>query len=226
MAGAVLPNLKEWAAGNSLYLLSELTRRTGRFHIEGLPYLEQSQAQGPTILTAWHGMTMMLAGFLLNHYDPGRLVIIMPDDWRGATLAVWAAKFGAQALRLNLKGDPTMATARQLTRLVRLVKKGDDCYITPDGPDGPAYVIKPGVAFIAQKTGATLLPLGAYTRRGYRLNRWDQYVVPYPYGRIAIVIGPPVTIPAEDALTDVPAALTIALHQVSAQAAANYYEKA
>ncbi|MCI0576836.1 MAG: hypothetical protein L0332_29045 [Chloroflexi bacterium] len=212
--------------GQGLYVGSRLVRHTGRYRVSGLEYLWEQKASGrPVILAAWHGMTMMLAGFFLRHYDMQSLVLILPDDWRGEALSVWAGKIGARPMPMNLKGDATMASARQLARLVRLVREGCDCYITPDGPDGPAYVIKPGIIYIAQKAAATILPLGAYARHGYRLNRWDRYTVPYPYSRISITIGPPLATPAG---TDVPAAteaLTNALHRATAQAAANYYEQ-
>jgi lysophospholipid acyltransferase (LPLAT)-like uncharacterized protein len=214
--------------GNTLYMVSRVTSQSGRYHVRGMEHVEGMQAAGrPVIIVAWHGMTMMLAGFFLNSFDLSSLVLLLPDDWRGTNLAVWARRLGAQPFNLNLKGDSTMAAARQIAQLVRLVKQGKSCYITPDGPDGPGYVIKPGVAFIARKTGAALLPVGAYARHGYRLNRWDQYVVPYPFSRISLVIGAPLEVPSgdSDGLEAITRPLTAALHQVTAEAAANYYEQ-
>lgn len=224
-----MPTLQDKIAGNSLYLLSRLTSRTARYQVEGLEHVEAAQAAGRSlILVAWHGMTMMLAGFFLRHFDLSSLVLLLPDDWRGTGLAVWARKLGAHPFNMNLKGDGSMSAARQLAQLVRLVKEGKNCYITPDGPDGPAYVIKPGVAYIARKTGAAVLPVGAYARHGYHLNRWDQYMVPRPFGRISLVVGAPVDAPPADShdnLAAITGPLTAELHRVTAQAAANYYER-
>jgi len=108
---------------------------------------------------------------------------------------------------------------------VRQVKAGRDAYITPDGPEGPSYMIKPGITYIAQKANATVLPLGAYTRHGYRVPRWDRYVLPYPFSKIAIQIGEPIIVDKKAELTAVSHHLTQQLHQVTLQAAANYYEK-
>lgn len=220
-----MTELRYRLGGNLLYTLSQLTRRTGRYHITGFEHVEAAKQAGqPLILAAWHGMTMMLAGFFLGHYNLHNLVLILPDDWRGETLTHWAKRLGVTPFPMNLHGDATMSAARKLAELVKLVKKGHDCYITPDGPDGPAYHIKPGVAYIAQKSQAIILPVGAYTRTGYRLNRWDQYVVPRPFSRIAIVIGRPIAAPPKVDLTTITEPLTDALHRVTAQAAANYYE--
>jgi lysophospholipid acyltransferase (LPLAT)-like uncharacterized protein len=211
--------------GTSLYALARLTSKSGRFQIQGLPHLEAAEAAGqPVIFAAWHGMTMMLVGFFANHYDLSRIVLILPDDWRGEALSIFAQKLGAKPFPMDLKGEANMATARQLATLIRQVRAGHDCYITPDGPDGPAYVIKPGLAYIAQKAKATILPVGAYARHGYRLPRWDRYTVPYPFSRISIHVGAPIHIEKGADLTAVTDPLTNALHGATMQAAANYYE--
>ena len=217
---------RERAVGSGLYGLSQLLRRTAHFQVDGWEHLHQAQAQERGIIfVAWHGMTMMLASFFQNHLDLGRLAIILPDDWRGATLSVWTRKLGATPFRLHLEGDAGMASARKLAEVVRHLKAGRDCYITPDGPDGPAYVVKPGATFLSRKGRACLLPLGAYTRSGYRLKRWDQYVVPRPFCRISIAVGEPIEVSAESNLSALDEHLTNQLHRVAAQAAANYYKK-
>lgn len=211
--------------GTVLYFLAQLVRQHGRFQISGVENLQQAQDSGkPLILAAWHGMTMMLVGLLADQFDTSNIALLMPDDWRGESLQVFAEKMGARPFPMNLEGTATMATARRLTELVREVKAGNHCYITPDGPDGPAYVIKPGVAFIAQKAKGLILPFGAYARNGYRLNRWDRYTIPYPFSRVSIHIGKSMDVPRKVELTAVTDRLTDILHRVTAQAAANYYE--
>ena len=181
--------------------------------------------QRPIIFSAWHGMTMMLVGFFANRYDLSRIGLILPDDWRGGALVEFADRLGVQTFPMNLKEEASMATARQLAKLVRQIKGGLDAYITPDGPEGPSYIMKPGITYIAQKADATILPLGAYARHGYRVPRWDRYVLPYPFSRISVQIGAPMFVGKNDDREAVIPTLTHQLHHVTLQAAANYYEK-
>ncbi|WP_420631099.1 lysophospholipid acyltransferase family protein [Candidatus Leptofilum sp.] len=214
------------ASGTLLHSWARMTSRLSKYQVTGLEHLRAAQErERPLIFAAWHGMTMMLVGFFANHYDLSRLVLILPDDWRGTTLVVFANKLGVTPFPMNLHGDASMATARQLAKLVRQVKAGRDAYITPDGPDGPSYEIKPGITYIAQKADATILPLGAYARRGYRVPRWDRYVMPYPFSKIAIQIGEPLVVGKNDEGTAVTSHLANQLHHVTLQAAANFYEK-
>ncbi len=211
--------------GQALYTLSRLTHKTGRFQVTGLEHLQTAVSSNrPILFTAWHGMTMMLIGFFADRFDMDKIVLILPDDWRGESLVTFTNKIGARPFPMNLHGESSMATARQLAKLVRLVKKGSHCYITPDGPEGPAYVIKPGTTYIAQKANALILPIGAYARHGYRLNRWDRYIVPYPFSKISIHVAPPITISKKEEITAVSNTLTHTLHHVTMQAAADYYE--
>ena len=212
--------------GTVLYLVARLTSKTARFQVSGSQYFQAAlSGERPTILTAWHGMTMMLAGFLLNQRDISEVVLIIPGDRRGPVLDVFARKLGATPFPMDLSGDASLSAARKLAQLVRLIKAGHHGYITPDGPDGPAHVVKPGVVYLARKAQATILPVGAYTRHGYRQPRWDRYVVPYPFCRISVCFGPPLHVPEEVELTAATGPLTDTLHRVTMQAAANYYEQ-
>ena len=212
--------------GSALYLATWVAHKSGRFQVEGLENLRAAQASGqPIMLSTWHGMTLTMASYIRTIYDMSKIVLLMPDDWRGGALQVYANKLGSIPFPVDLTEDGGMKSARKILKLVRMVKGGLTGYINPDGPAGPAYVIKPGLTYIAQKSKALIVPMSAYCRHGYRLNRWDQYLIPYPFSRISIYFGEAVAVEKGDDLTAVNEHLTNLLHRAAAQAAANYYEK-
>lgn len=149
----------------------------------------------------------------------------MPDDWRGASLMVFAQQLGAIPYPMKLDGDSTIGQGRELVKLVRHVVSGKHLFINPDGPDGPSHLIKPGITYIAKKSKAVILPIGAYTRHAYIVPRWDRYVVPYPFSRISLYIDTPFHVSPDVDLNEANQKLTTALNRVTLQAAANYYEK-
>lgn len=223
---SILTQRRDRLYGTVLYLVAWLTGKTARFQVSGGEHLQAAlSGEHPTIITAWHGMTMMVAGFFFNQRGSIKLTLIMPDDHRGGVLEIFARKLGTTPFRLDLTGDSSLASARKLAQLLRLLKAGHHGYITPDGPDGPAHVVKPGIAYLSRKANAAILPVGAYTRHGYRQPRWDRYVVPYPFCRISVCFGEPIVIPDDVELANVNDSLTDTLHRVTMQAAANYYEQ-
>jgi lysophospholipid acyltransferase (LPLAT)-like uncharacterized protein len=74
------------------------------------------------------------------------------------------------------------------------MRQGDSLCLNPDGPDGPSHEPKGGVVFIARKAGARIVPAGVFTATGFRIPRWDRYTVPFPFSRIAVVLGEPLEV--------------------------------
>ena len=213
-------------SGTILYLFSVLVFRTCRFRVSGIEQLESALEKGkPIIVTSWHGMTMMIAGYLRKKIDASSIMGIRPDDHRGDTLEVFGRKLGVDSIRLNLSGDSTLGSGRKLVSLVRQMSAGKNLIIHPDGPAGPAYFVKPGVTYLAKKTGAAILPFGCYCRHAYHVPRWDRYTLPLPFSKVHIQIGNILTVPKNiQDLSETNQQLTDILHRVSAQASANYYE--
>lgn len=220
-------NLRDRISGNLLYLLSRLVQMTCRYQVSGFENLEAAFDSGkPVVITGWHGITMMLVPYAKQYQDIASFVVLMPDDWRGASLQVFTERLGAVPYPVNLHGDSTLGMGRKLVRLVRDVVSGKHIFITPDGPEGPSYVIKPGLTFIAKKANAVILPCGGYARHAYIVPRWDRYVVPYPFSRVSLCFGEPFSIPPDtEDLAEVDEQLVDKIHRVTMQAAANYYEK-
>ena len=212
--------------GKIVYWISQMAHYTCRFNIKGQENFEELLKDGQAFLIAcWHGHPMMTISFVLRYWDSSKFMIIVPEDWRGEGLEVLARSLKGTPFMMDLTGDSTMGSARQLVKMVRHIQNGNSVFINPDGPSGPAYKIKPGVAFMAKKGKVPIMPVGAYCRNSFKLNRWDQYVIPMPFSRITIQAGEALTVPedAED-LEMYTEGLTNRLHRANAQAIINYYE--
>lgn len=194
-------SVKTWIGSRGLYLMAQIVRLTARYRLVGMEHLDALDAAGkPAIWTTWHGGTMMVAGYFFRRFA-GRessMLLIVPDDWRGDTLAEWARISGTQAYAVSMQ-ENSLVAARRFLKLVKEVKRGMSVYINPDGPDGPSQVPKPGISFLAARSGADVLPVGVYTKTRYRLRRWDRYSLPFPFSRITMAFSEPIRIlPDED----------------------------
>lgn len=218
--------MKSRFSGTVLYLYSSLVYRTCRFSISGLDELDDLRDSGkPLILTSWHGMTMMIVGLIRNYLDVRTFNVITPDDQRGDVLGVFARHLGVKSIPLDLSGDSTMGTGKKLVALIRDLKRGRNFLIHPDGPAGPAYHVKPGLVYIAQKAGARILPLGCYCRHAYHIPRWDRYTLPLPFSKVQIQIGEVIEVPlGPQPLDEISREMEALLNRLTFQAAANYYE--
>lgn len=217
--------LKNKLYGYGLHLLGRLAAKTAHIEVKGLENIEAYRTQGKPLLWAmWHGLAMLFVSFYQQQLnDVQKAAIMIPDDWRGETLAQWIKLAGFKALPMNLE-DRGVETARRFAQLVHLIRdQRYDTIITPDGPAGPAFIPKPGLTFLSKKAAAPIVPVGAFTNWAMVVNRWDAYTVPYPFARICLVIGPPYVVPAQATEEESRETLINLLHRATMQAKANYY---
>jgi hypothetical protein len=80
---------------------------------------------------------------------------------------------------------------------MRWIRRGRSVAITPDGPRGPREKMKLGPLYIAQRTGAPLIPALAGASRGWYFGGWDRFLVPKPFSRIRMGYGAPIYVPRD-----------------------------
>ncbi len=119
-------------------------------------------------------------GFLISPSVDGEIPANLARSWGGEVIRGSTTRTGAQAMR-------------DMYNLV--VKQGVSPVTTSDGPQGPLHVFKIGDILLSQFTQAPLLPLAYAAEKAWRIKSWDRFIIPKPFSRIAIVIGPPLTIP-------------------------------
>jgi lysophospholipid acyltransferase (LPLAT)-like uncharacterized protein len=159
--------------------------------IEGLAHLEEALARGPSVIPCyWHQHQLYCGKFLIEQrgLTPGWLISPSVDGELGAMMV---RRFGGAVIR----GSSTHTGARALRDYYQaLVREKVSPVITPDGPRGPRFKFKPGALLLAQMSGRPILPMSYAASRAW-LIKWDRFVIPVPFARIAIAIGPPFYVP-------------------------------
>ena len=105
----------------------------------------------------------------------------------GDLLADAVQRFGYDVVR----GSSSRLGASAILQLTQVLAAGRDVVITPDGPRGPAYELGPGIIFLAQKSGASVLPINLEYSRCWRLGSWDRFIVPRPFAKVCVLINSP-----------------------------------
>jgi lysophospholipid acyltransferase (LPLAT)-like uncharacterized protein len=161
--------------------------------VEGLQHLEAALASAPSLVPCyWHQHQLFGAKFLLDQrphgLKPGWLISPSVD---GELVAMMVRRVGGHVIR----GSSTNTGARALRDYYQaLVQEGVSPAITPDGPRGPRYKFKPGAILLAQMSGRPMLPISYAATRAWRI-KWDRFVIPVPFSRIAIAVGEPRYVP-------------------------------
>jgi lysophospholipid acyltransferase (LPLAT)-like uncharacterized protein len=161
--------------------------RTLRFEIDDRAGVIGRPVADNHIAALWHNR-LLLISFALKKFlpqRPGAGLISASRD--GNLVADLTQRFGFQVVR----GSSSRLGANAIFELTNVLQSGRDILITPDGPRGPAYELGPGIIFLAQTTGATVVPVNFEYSSCWRLKSWDRFVLPRPFSQVRFIIGPP-----------------------------------
>jgi len=162
-------------------------------HVEGAPFLDEALSKHRSLVPCyWHQHQLFCGKYLLDQRARGLEVgwLISPSV-DGEVGAMMVTRLGGRVIR----GSSTHTGARALRDYYQaLVKDNISPAITPDGPKGPRFRFKPGAILLAQMSGRPMLPMAFAARRAW-LVAWDKFVIPMPFTRIVIAIGPPRYVP-------------------------------
>jgi lysophospholipid acyltransferase (LPLAT)-like uncharacterized protein len=159
--------------------------RTLRLTIDVHP--EVAALDSAKILYAfWHGRQFLLVPSFRH-----RNIAVMTDlSWAGSIQAGIMTRLDYPIIR----GSSRRRAARALAEIAHAVEAGSSAAFAVDGPSGPMYKSKPGILYLAKRLGYPVVPVATSARPSWRMrSTWCLYMMPAPFARALVVMGPPLT---------------------------------
>jgi lysophospholipid acyltransferase (LPLAT)-like uncharacterized protein len=235
--GSLQRSLKRF--GRRLLRQPRITTAAGRLVHDALRFVHWAQRpvagssdftavlteQHPAIVALWHGQHL-LAPFFRPPTLP--YVALLSRNADAEINAAVVERFGIDTVRgsggrvrnaVSRKGG-----ARALIVLKRLLGEGKGVCMIADVPKGTPRQAGLGIVTLARLSGRPIIPSAAVTsRRRIIANSWDKTAIPLPFGRLAVVLGEPIFVPADadDAVMEQKrVAVTLAIEAANAKAQA------
>jgi hypothetical protein len=187
MSGGRFPWWLEPAAAAGA-LLVRLLGATWRVDRSGLSALDAAIAGGQRCIFAfWHARLLSL---VWTHRGRG-IAVLVSRHRDGELITRIIERLGFDTAR----GSSTRGGEEGLMDMLRLAEEGRLLAITPDGPRGPAERLKPGLVYIASRSGLPIVPVASASRRSRRLRSWDGFRIPHPFTRVVVAYGDPIAVP-------------------------------
>lgn len=134
----------------------------------------------PVAFVLWHNR-LFLAPEIYRRWRRGRpLYALVSASQDGAWLTAFFALVGMRTVR----GSSSRMGREAASALVEVQRAGHDIGVTPDGPRGPCYEVKPGALIVARRTHAPLLLVGGTFTAVWRFKSWDRFILPRPFSRV------------------------------------------
>jgi lysophospholipid acyltransferase (LPLAT)-like uncharacterized protein len=185
--------LDSWRARVLIVLgfgLYRLWARTLRLQVEdpnGVVALVRDQ---PVIFAIWHNRLLMLPRVFDPCFPSRQSYGLISASRDGDLVSILIERSGYGTIR----GSSSRKGVIALRQLVDTLAAGGNVLLTPDGPRGPVYEASQGVVFLAQKTGAPVVPIHMEYSSCWRLKSWDRFIVPRPFARLRAIFGAPIQV--------------------------------
>lgn len=138
--------------------------------------------EGASVLIFWHN-TISLAPYIKRKFRKRFPIFGMVSQSKdGEILECFFRFFGIDAER----GSSSKGGAKAAVSLIRKLKQGNDICVTPDGPRGPVYEMKPGVMAICKKSTAKILFIRWHMKSVWVFNSWDKFQIPKPFSVVEL----------------------------------------
>jgi lysophospholipid acyltransferase (LPLAT)-like uncharacterized protein len=165
-----------WPGG----LLLRLWGMTLRFETSPDDLRAYTKKDQPVAMVLWHNR-LFLAAEIVRRFRGGRPAYALVSASQDGA---WLTAFFSLAGLRTVRGSSSRLGREAATALVETLRAGHDIGITPDGPRGPCYEVKPGGVIVARRTRAPMLLIGGEFESAWRLKSWDRFYIPKPFSRV------------------------------------------
>jgi len=190
--------IKRWIYFNIVpflvYIISEIVGRTSRWVvINAEPHLRALHRGEAMVVGFWHSRSFLMP-FIFRIEGGKRALVMVSRSEDGIFTARILKYFGIECSL----GSSTRGGKEALEQMLALYQKEAIVLaITPDGPLGPAEIVKPGIVILAKETGLPIFTVSYYAKRVSRFKTWDRFVFIHPFNKIVAMEGDPIVVPKD-----------------------------
>jgi len=186
--------LESWPARLLLALgfgIYRVWARTIRLRIEDPHRVIEFVRNQPVIFAIWHNRLLMLPRVFDPSFPTRQSYGLISASRDGDLIANWIERSGYGTIR----GSSSRKGVIAMRQLMDTLAADGNVLFTPDGPRGPVYHVSQGVIFLAQKSGAPIVPIHMEYSSCWRLKSWDRFVAPWPFATLRAIFGQPIQVP-------------------------------
>lgn len=167
---------------------------TCRFEVEGLERFHRLATSEKCILMLWHNRLPVVPSILYRFCKQFNFAAVISASRDGDLLSMIVHSY-KQGRTIRVPHNARHQALRDLIQQVNA--RQHIVVITPDGPRGPRYELKPGIAVAALETQANVVALNWESSRCWELKTWDRLRLPKPFSTIKVAFEAPVQFSGE-----------------------------
>ncbi len=149
-----------------------------------------------TFVITWHGrifIAPMIVRTLMKKINYKKKPCVLSSKHRDGQLAsktmnIFNFKeiFGSTINKNKLFQAEDSGAVKSIRIIMKEIKIGSSIHLAPDGPRGPIRKINSEIVNIAKKNSTPIFPVAINYSFKKQLNSWDEFQIPFPFGKILV----------------------------------------
>ena len=166
----------------SLFLLNKV-----KIHGED-NLLQLAKAGKPIMVCVWHGRLLFPSWYIRLKTTNLHAIASRHSD---AEIMARILKHWGYSL---IRGSTRRGGKAVVQKMADVFKNGGIVAVTNDGPKGPPRIAKAGSTGLAIKYNVNMITITGSATKYWQMKSWDKFMLPKPFGRIDILVSPPLQI--------------------------------
>ena len=150
--------------------------------------LQLAKAGKPIMVCVWHGRLLFPSWYI--RLKMTNLHAIASRHADAEIMARILRHWGYSLIR----GSTRKGGKAVVQKMADVFKNGGIVAVTNDGPKGPPKVAKAGSTGLAIKYNVNMITITGSATKYWQMKSWDKFMLPKPFGRIDILVAPPLQI--------------------------------
>ena len=142
----------------------------------------------PIMVCVWHGRLLFPSWYI--RLKTTNLHAIASRHTDAEIMARILEKWGYGLIR----GSTRKGGKAVVQKMAEVFKKAGIVAVTNDGPKGPHRIAKGGSTGLALKYNVQIITITGSATKYWQMNSWDRFMLPKPFGKIQLIVSPPLDI--------------------------------
>ena len=96
-----------------------------------------------------------------------------------------------------IRGSTRKGGKAVVQKMAEIFKGAGIVAVTNDGPKGPPRIAKAGSTGLALKYNVQIITITGSATKYWQMKSWDRFMLPKPFGKIQLIVSPPLDITKE-----------------------------
>ena len=147
-----------------------------------------AKAGKPIMVCVWHGRLVFPSWYIRLKITNLHAIASHHSD--AEIMARILKKWGYELIR----GSTRKGGKAVVQKMAEVFQNGGIVAVTNDGPKGPPRIAKAGSTGLAIKYNVNMVTITGSATKFWQMKSWDRFMLPKPFGRIDIMVSPPLEI--------------------------------